>query len=75
MALAAQAADTTAAVELLRLNVENHPEWMGSYEAMGDLYRARGERREAISWYRRALELAPDHPRLLEKLLSLSGGG
>jgi tetratricopeptide (TPR) repeat protein len=66
--------DTMTALSLFELNVEHHPDWAEGWESLGDVAAARGLREEAIRHYERALELAPDHPRILRSLEALRGG-
>lgn len=62
------AGDTTAGRALLERNVADYPDWWASHERLGDLHRATGDEETALQWYRRAVALAPEQPRLLQKL-------
>lgn len=47
------------ALEVLRLNAANYPDWYEAYDSLGEIHLKQGDREQAISKYRRALELNP----------------
>jgi len=47
------------ALEVLRLNAANYPDWYEAYDSLGEIYLKQGDRERAIFNYRRALELYP----------------
>ncbi|MBX6366201.1 MAG: c-type cytochrome [Gemmatimonadetes bacterium] len=53
---------TEDALAFLRLNAEFYPGDAASYLAMGDIYLQGGDRAQALTSYRKALELEPDNP-------------
>lgn len=63
-----QEGDTVAAVRVLELNVEHHPEWAPGFESLGDVASLRGDTDRAVRFYEAALELDPENPRFQRKL-------
>lgn len=63
--------DAAAAVQVLRLNTERHPDSANAWDSLGEAYAAAGERQRAVAAYERSLELAPGNAnarRWLERL-------
>lgn len=63
------------AVEVLRLNLEFHPESATTYVALYESHEAQGHREEAIAALERAAALMPDNPNIARRLEQLRGGG
>jgi len=49
------------AIEILKLNVEAHPQAANPYDSLGEAYLAAGERELALQNYRKAVELNPQN--------------
>jgi CubicO group peptidase (beta-lactamase class C family) len=49
------------AIEVFRLNAEEHPASANVHDSLGEGYAAAGERELAVASYRRVLEIAPGH--------------
>lgn len=49
------------AIEVFKLNVENHPRSANVYDSLGEAYMIAGERELAIENYERSIELAPQN--------------
>lgn len=58
-------------LELLQLNVRNFPGSASVYQDLGEGYARKGNLQEAISAYRRALELEPKNPQIAQRLHEL----
>lgn len=56
---------------LYQLNIDNYPQSFRAYDAMGDLHRAQGDNNNAISFYRKSLEME-ENVRVRRKLNNLS---
>lgn len=61
------------AIDVLSLNVENHPEYANGYDSLGEAYMVSGEKKLAIENYEKSLELAPDNENAREMLKKLRG--
>jgi len=64
---------TDAALAMMKVNVELHPDTGWVYESLGDVYLATKQSQPALEAYRRALQIAPDNPALAAKVRSLTG--
>lgn len=62
---------TTKAVEIFALNVEENPESWNVHDSLGESLEAVGETKKAIESYRRSLKLNPENRNAEEKLLKL----
>lgn len=67
--------DLDAAARLLELNLEFLPESAQSAFVLAQIHEERGETADAIRYYERTLELAPDNRRAQQRLDALRGGG
>ena len=66
------------AIEVLRLNVQEHPQSFNVYDSLGEAYAADGERALAIANYARSIEINPkntDGIAALKKLRAEQGSG
>ncbi len=63
------------AIAMLKLNTEQNPDFMPSYEAIGDVYLLKKEPASAIPFYEKALELQPNNDRVKAKLERVRSGG
>ena len=64
---------TDEALTVFKLNLEFSPGSAATFDGMGDVYAARGDRELAIAFYQQALVHAPDNRRVAEKLRELNG--
>ena len=71
----AKAGDIPAAVAFLELNLEFHPESRSIPVMLGPLYERAGRIADAITAYRRALEINPNNAAARERLRVLEGRG
>jgi len=58
--LAQERDDLDGAIELMRLNVERHPDDSGAHLLLGQLYGRKGDKQAALASLERAVELDPD---------------
>jgi tetratricopeptide (TPR) repeat protein len=63
--------DFEGAVAVLRLNTVQFPKSSDVWESLGDAYRTSGDRAQAETSYRKALEIAPSDDEVREKLTKL----
>jgi tetratricopeptide (TPR) repeat protein len=70
-----QGGDLDAAVRILELNLEFLPESAQSTFGLAQIYDQRGETEDAIRYYERTMELAPNNRRAQQRLEALRGGG
>ncbi|PYQ28096.1 MAG: serine hydrolase [Acidobacteria bacterium] len=61
----------TDAVDVFRLNVEEHPESANVYDSLGEAYAAHGDRELAIANYKKSLELNPKNTNAADALKRL----
>jgi len=66
--------DVGAALQILALNLEFHPESAQTMFAMARLHEEAGDVQEAVDLYRRGLEIMPDNRQARERLSALTGG-
>jgi tetratricopeptide (TPR) repeat protein len=59
------------AMEVFRLGVSAYPNSAALFESMGELYADQGDKKRAITYYRRSLELEPDNGNILRHLKKL----
>jgi CubicO group peptidase (beta-lactamase class C family) len=59
------------AVEVFKLNVEDHPRSANAFDSLGEAYMVRGDTELAIRNYRKSLELNPDNTNGVEMLKKL----
>jgi predicted TPR repeat methyltransferase len=67
--------DLDAAFRILELNLEFLPESAQSTFGLAQIHDQRGETEDAIRYYERTLELAPNNRRAQQRLEALRGGG
>jgi predicted alpha/beta superfamily hydrolase len=72
--LVSMAQDTAKAIEFGEMRVELYPGSARAYEALGDLWAAKGEAEKARSLYEQALARNGGDPRVQEKLGKLGSG-
>jgi len=65
--------DTSAAVEIFHLNVEQFPTDANVYDSLGEAYLKHGDKSLAIENYRRSLDLNPQNDNAREVLRKLEG--
>lgn len=61
------------AIEVFRLNVEEHPQSANTYDSLGEAYAAAGDKEQAIKNYQRSVELNPGNTNGVEALKKLQG--
>lgn len=59
------------AIEVFKLNVEDHPQSSNTYDSLAEAYMINGEKDLAVKNYRRSVELNPDNANGLEMLKKL----
>lgn len=59
------------AIEIFKMNVEDHPASSNVYDSLGEAYMNAGERELAIKNYRKSLELDPNNTNAVEMLQKL----
>lgn len=59
------------AIEVFELNVELFPESANVYDSLAEAYMKSGEKKKAIKFYKKSLELNPDNENAKEKLKEL----
>ncbi|HWS54148.1 MAG TPA: serine hydrolase [Pyrinomonadaceae bacterium] len=62
------------AVEVFKLNVEDHPQSSNAYDSLGEAYMVAGDREQAIRNYRKSVELNPGNAHGVEMLRKLEEG-
>ena len=67
--------DAGVAMAVVELNLQNHPEAVGSWVLKGQIHAFEEETEAAIEAYERSLELEPDNPPATQALQRLRGGG
>ena len=67
--------DAVAALAVVELNLQHHPESIGSWMLKGQINAFEDRTEEAIAAYERALELAPGDEDIEEALARVRGGG
>jgi CubicO group peptidase (beta-lactamase class C family) len=61
------------AIEVFKMNVEDHPDSSNAYDSLGEAYMTRGDKELAVRNYRRSLELNRDNANAAEMLRRLRG--
>jgi tetratricopeptide (TPR) repeat protein len=61
------------AIEIFKLNIEEHPDKANPYDSMGEAYLRKGEKELAVKFYKKTLELNPGNTGAIEKLKALGG--
>jgi tetratricopeptide (TPR) repeat protein len=62
---------TTEAIEILKLNIQEHPDSFNVYDSLGEAYMKSGNKKLAVKNYKQSLKLNPDNENgrmMLEKL-------
>ena len=59
------------AIEVFKLNTEDHPQSFNAYDSLGEAYMTNGDRELAIKNYKRSLELNPGNTNAAEMLKKL----
>ena len=62
------------AIEVLKLNVEEHPQSFNVYDSLGEAYAADGDKALAIANYTRSIEINPKNTDGIAALKKLRGG-
>ena len=62
------------AIEVFKLNVEDHPQSSNAYDSLGEGYAIDGNKELAIKNYQRSIELNPKNTDGIEKLKKLQAG-
>lgn len=61
------------AIEVFKLNVEDHPQSANTYDSLGEAYTVAGDKEQAIKNYQRSVELNPGNTNGVEALKKLQG--
>jgi tetratricopeptide (TPR) repeat protein len=61
------------AIELFKLNVEMYPKGFNTYDSLGEAYMVHGDRRLAITNYRKSVALNPANTNAAEMLKKIGG--
>lgn len=75
VAQAVARSDSQGAMAVVELNLEHHPESIGSWLLKGRIHAFEDETEAAIEAYEKSLELAPDNPPATQALQRLRAGG
>jgi cytochrome c-type biogenesis protein CcmH/NrfG len=67
-----QMKEIAAAIQVLRLNMEMHPNAFEVYDSLGEAYMANGDIQLAVYNYKKSLELNPQNKNAQEQLKKLS---
>ena len=59
------------AIEVFKMNVEEHPDSSNAYDSLGEAYMVNGDKELAVRNYRRSLELNRDNANAVEMLRRL----
>ncbi len=59
------------AFAVMKLRAKDYPDSFGAHFALGSTYEERGDKKEAITEFRRCLEISPENPAATNKLLGL----
>jgi CubicO group peptidase (beta-lactamase class C family) len=70
-----QAQKVKEAIEVFKLNVEEHPDSFNVYDSLGEAYMINGDKELAIKSYRKSVELNPNNANGIEALKKLEQGG
>jgi cytochrome c-type biogenesis protein CcmH/NrfG len=63
------------AIEVFKLNVEDHPQSFNVYDSLGEAYAVNGDKELAVKNYARSVELNPNNTGGIEALKKLQEGG
>jgi predicted alpha/beta superfamily hydrolase len=66
-----QPAKAADAFEMFQMNIKNFPNSPSVYQDLGDAYSQKGRTQEAVSAYKKALDLAPNDQQIAQRLKSL----
>jgi predicted Zn-dependent protease len=61
------------AIEVFKMNVEEHPDSSNAYDSLGEAYMVNGDKEPAVRNYQRSLELNRDNANAVEMLRRLRG--
>ncbi|HKG23363.1 MAG TPA: serine hydrolase [Blastocatellia bacterium] len=70
-----QARKVKEAIEVFKINVEDHPGSFNAYDSLGEAYAVSGDKDLAIKSYRKSVELNPNSESGIEALKKLEQGG
>jgi len=65
------AGDFEKAIEVLKLNVETHPESANVYDSLGEAFMKNGDKENAVANYKKSLALNPDNENAKQMLAEL----
>jgi len=69
--LSLQDGKTEDAIELFKLNVKAYPKSSNVYDSLAEAYMIRGDKKQAIKYYKKSLELNPENTNAITKLEQL----
>jgi CubicO group peptidase (beta-lactamase class C family) len=64
--------DPKGAIEIFKLNIEMYPKYANGYDSLAEAYLENGERKKAIKFYAKSLELDPNNSNAIEKLSEIN---
>ncbi len=59
------------AIEIFKLNIEVYPKYANGYDSLGEAYMVNGDKKLAIKFYAKSLEMDPDNTNAVDKLNEL----
>jgi tetratricopeptide (TPR) repeat protein len=59
------------AIKIFKLNISEYPESVNPYDSIGEAYMNRGDKKKAIKYFKKALEIDPEYPSSLAALEKL----
>ncbi len=60
------------AIKIFQLNIEAYPEDANGFDSLAEAYAAKGDKKQAIKYYAKSLELDPDNINAIERLSKLA---
>ncbi|MGD8538258.1 MAG: serine hydrolase [Candidatus Aminicenantes bacterium] len=64
--------DPKGAIAIFKLNIEMYPKYANGYDSLAEAYLENGERKNAIKFYAKSLELNPNNSNAIEKLSEIN---